>query len=1235
MGIRKILILASAFPLAFLLALAAGLTSLAQETGTVSVGSATINVGETVEIPIIYDSAAYGISGYTIVVSLANGAIADIESAEVSGGLVPLPDGVIISPDGNSVELRAWDPGTAVQPGASNVTLATVTFRGVAGGSSAIQIQLNRFDADENFWGEPPSNDLIPFTSVQEGTLTVVGPPPGDTIAPSFSNPQPAPGSTVDINQPTISIDITDDTGPSPSGVDPASIAMTVTGCPGSFTTTSPGASWSPPTFSVDLAVAGCALANGPVNVTISASDNAGNPASYSWSFTVSVVGPDTTPPSFTDRQPAPGSTVDTDQPTISVRITDPGSGVDPATISMRVTDASGASYPFNTESLGASFVDGLFSVNLSAAGIVLAEGEVTVEVSATDNVGNPGSTSWSFTVALPPPPTAPTVSATTASVSRGETAQIELIYNSAPEGLSGYLITVSLTNPAVANIEEVEFVVFDNPAKQAAISPDRKSVTLRGVDFAREVEPGDTDITLVRITLRGVQEGTTSIHIVLEKFDADRGADLVPTTATRDGSLTVTPGAPLPAVSAGSATINHGETAQIPIVYDQAPRGLSGYLITVSLVSPVAEIEDVDFVVFDNLAKQAIISPDRRSVTLRGVDFAGEVQQGDTDITLVRITLRGVASGTTPIQVRLERFDADDGSDLVPLTETREGSLTVTGGPTLPTVSAGSASCNVGDTVTIPITYNQAPQGLSGYLMRVSLSNPSVAEIQSVEFVVLDNPAKQAAISPDRKSVTLRGVDFAREVEPGDTDITLVRITFRCLQNGQSRITPQLERFDADGGADLIPTTAIAEGTLTVGLEVDLNPPQFSNMQPAPGSTASLQPTISVRIIDDGGAMVSGVDPASIVMEVTGCGSFTVGSTGASWDGITFAVDLVQAGCTLPEGQVEVTVSAADNAGNSNSTSWSFTASPAVVDDVPPSFSNPQPAPGSTVGTAQPTISIDITDDTGPSPSGVNPASIAMTVTGCARDFTLAGPGVTWDGITFAVDLVQAGCTLPEGQVEVTVSAADNAGNSNSTSWSFTVSVPAVMPGDVNGDGRIDRADASLLSRFIFTGRGLTPEQLQVANVAPPCGPPHDRSTINFRDVTAISQVAIGIRHEFVCFPGVPVSRFGPATATAQAQALMPLRVAGVRASFDPLMGMARFLVEGQGVREIRVEVFNLQGLKLWDSGFVAGGELTWDLVSARGEELANGVYLYIVTVRGINGEQLRTKVNKLVILR
>lgn len=72
-----------------------------------------------------------------------------------------------------------------------------------------------------------------------------------------------------------------------------------------------------------------------------------------------------------------------------------------------------------------------------------------------------------------------------------------------------------------------------------------------------------------------------------------------------------------------------------------------------------------------------------------------------------------------------------------------------------------------------------------------------------------------------------------------------------------------------------------------------------------------------------------------------------------------------------------------------------------------------------------------------------------------------------------------------------------------------------------------------------------------------------------------------------------------------------------------------------GVPAAHLRLEVYDLSGHRVFDSGKVAGNRLTWDLRDDPGRLLANGIYLYRVTVRTLDGRILRSEVKKLAILR
>jgi len=77
------------------------------------------------------------------------------------------------------------------------------------------------------------------------------------------------------------------------------------------------------------------------------------------------------------------------------------------------------------------------------------------------------------------------------------------------------------------------------------------------------------------------------------------------------------------------------------------------------------------------------------------------------------------------------------------------------------------------------------------------------------------------------------------------------------------------------------------------------------------------------------------------------------------------------------------------------------------------------------------------------------------------------------------------------------------------------------------------------------------------------------------------------------------------------------------------------RFMADGQGIASIAVSIYDLSGRLVYDSGFVMGSEVAWDTRSEAGEYQANGVYLYVIRVKGLNGRVIVGEKKKLVLMR
>ncbi len=122
-----------------------------------------------------------------------------------------------------------------------------------------------------------------------------------------------------------------------------------------------------------------------------------------------------------------------------------------------------------------------------------------------------------------------------------GETRDLTIIADSLPDGLSGYNITISLTDPSKA-----EIVGFARPTWSPAIAGLKMNSTvptdslwIKAVDFGDEVQPGATDVLLATVSVRGDAIGTTNLTVSVTVMDPEgSGAPIVP--VIQQGVITI-----------------------------------------------------------------------------------------------------------------------------------------------------------------------------------------------------------------------------------------------------------------------------------------------------------------------------------------------------------------------------------------------------------------------------------------------------------------------------------------------------------------------------------------------------------------------------------------------------------------------------------------------------------------------------------------------------------------------
>jgi hypothetical protein len=128
--------------------------------------------------------------------------------------------------------------------------------------------------------------------------------------------------------------------------------------------------------------------------------------------------------------------------------------------------------------------------------------------------------------------------------------------------------------------------------------------------------------------------------------------------------------------------------------------------------------------------------------------------------------------------------------------------------------ISAGSVSLDgVGQTATVPITLDQAANGIAGYTLDVSVANPSVAEIVGVDYPAWASLSQSTSLPAGE--VRLKAVDINREVEAGATNIPIATVTVKSQSAGSTTLQVIPVRLSDDSGGGI--SAPSAESALTV----------------------------------------------------------------------------------------------------------------------------------------------------------------------------------------------------------------------------------------------------------------------------------------------------------------------------------------------------------------------------------------------------------------------------------
>ena len=128
-------------------------------------------------------------------------------------------------------------------------------------------------------------------------------------------------------------------------------------------------------------------------------------------------------------------------------------------------------------------------------------------------------------------------------SVSENESTEISVVASNFPAGLSGYNLTVSIDDPAIAEIVDIEYPSWALITQNSTLPA--TSIYMKTVDLEDSVKEGAADVVLATLTVSGKEKGSANLSIGVKRLEDDSGDSIEP--ALLAGTIEVTLLSPLP----------------------------------------------------------------------------------------------------------------------------------------------------------------------------------------------------------------------------------------------------------------------------------------------------------------------------------------------------------------------------------------------------------------------------------------------------------------------------------------------------------------------------------------------------------------------------------------------------------------------------------------------------------------------------------------------------------------
>ena len=180
-------------------------------------------------------------------------------------------------------------------------------------------------------------------------------------------------------------------------------------------------------------------------------------------------------------------------------------------------------------------------------------------------------------------------------SASFGNSVYLPITLSHAPEGLSGFRLTVRMDNPGVAQFVNMEFPDF-GITDFTVIS--NSEVRIAAADVNDLVKSGAINIPLGTLVISSLAEGSTNVNLVVDAMDDEIGNEIAP--IVNNGTLAILNIAPAVTMTSETLSIDEGDTFTANVSIEDA--GDSSWTVSV-------DYGDGSFETFESLSTTFTLS--------------------------------------------------------------------------------------------------------------------------------------------------------------------------------------------------------------------------------------------------------------------------------------------------------------------------------------------------------------------------------------------------------------------------------------------------------------------------------------------------------------------------------------------------------------------------------------------------------------------------------------------------